>query len=361
MEVALITDLHYGVRSDNRNFLDYYKSFNEVFIKYLENNKIKEIVMLGDLFDHRKFINFYTLYRFREDFFQPLMEYVIENNATMHLIVGNHDIYYKNTLKVNALNELIGDVTNFNVVDSPFTTYVGGEETILVPWISDENKDLVMKSLDKTNAKICMGHFEIEGFGDNPKVGLSPEVFRKFDLVLSGHYHTPSSKGNIRYIGAAHEQTWADYGSDRGFSVLNTKTRDITFIKNEISIFKTMVYDDVENQDEIRQKLRFGDFSEFSNKYLKVIIINRQDPILFEEYIKAIDNCGPIDYTVIESELVSSSEEDDSDSEKKVDVKDTKRILEDYVDNVETKLDKSRLKSKLMQIYATSVELRKDV
>ena len=99
MKIALITDTHFGARNDNLNFNDYFYEFYEgVFFPYLQQNNIKHCIHLGDLMDRRKFVSYRILKDFRERFIQPF-NYLKIN---LHILVGNHDIYFRNTNDVNS-------------------------------------------------------------------------------------------------------------------------------------------------------------------------------------------------------------------------------------------------------------------
>ena len=103
MKVALITDTHFGARNDSLLFLDFFRKFYEnIFFPTLKERGITDVIHLGDVVDRRKFINFKTLNSMKEILFHPLEEMGVNTR----IIVGNHDIYYKNTLKVNSMEEL---------------------------------------------------------------------------------------------------------------------------------------------------------------------------------------------------------------------------------------------------------------
>jgi metallophosphoesterase superfamily enzyme len=113
MKIALITDQHFGVRNDSIQFHEYFSKFySEFFFPFLQRNNIKTIVELGDLFDRRKYINFDSLSRSLEYWFDPIKK----ANIDLHCIVGNHDIYYKNTNRINSPNLLLKDY-QFNVYE----------------------------------------------------------------------------------------------------------------------------------------------------------------------------------------------------------------------------------------------------
>ena len=104
MKIALITDTHFGARNDNVNFNEYFYQFYEgVFFPYLQQHNIKTCIHLGDCFDRRKYVSYKTAKDFRERFILPFNVLGID----LHMLVGNHDIYYKNTSQVNSLTELL--------------------------------------------------------------------------------------------------------------------------------------------------------------------------------------------------------------------------------------------------------------
>ena len=54
--------------------------------------------------DRRKYVSYRILKDFRERFIQPFLHLEIN----LHILVGNHDIYFRNTNDVNSLQELLG-------------------------------------------------------------------------------------------------------------------------------------------------------------------------------------------------------------------------------------------------------------
>jgi DNA repair exonuclease SbcCD nuclease subunit len=103
MKIAIITDQHFGARNDSPHFLDYYEKFyRDTFFPCLANNGITTVLILGDTFDRRKYINFYSLKRAKEMFFDELAR----NNLEVYMLAGNHDTYFKNTNDVNSIDLL---------------------------------------------------------------------------------------------------------------------------------------------------------------------------------------------------------------------------------------------------------------
>lgn len=349
MKVAIITDQHFGARNDSIHFLEFFNKFySETFFPTLEKQNIKKLFILGDTFDRRKYVNFYSLQKAKDMFFDPLQKLGIE----VYMLVGNHDTYYKNTNTVNSPELLLEDYDNINVISSPQTIHVYYENTehdvLMMPWICADNYDMSMTELKNTSATVCMGHFEIEGFqmyrGAPSHEGLSPKLFDKFDQVFSGHYHHKSSNKNIHYLGNPYELTWQDYADPRGFHLFDLNTHELEFIRNPNSIFKKFIYDD--KKDDIKTISGY-DVSEFKNSYVKVVVMSKTNPYLFDVLINNLYNAGVIDISIAE-DVVDLIEDDDEVVDQ---TEDTTTILNKFVDNIETDLDKMKIKKMLRELY----------
>ena len=69
MKIAILNDTHCGVRNSSDIFLNYQERFyEEVFFPYLKEHDIKQILHLGDYYEHRKFVNFKALNQNRKHF-----------------------------------------------------------------------------------------------------------------------------------------------------------------------------------------------------------------------------------------------------------------------------------------------------
>ena len=205
MKIALLNDTHFGARNDSPAFLEYFMRFyNEIFFPYLKENNIKTLIHLGDVVDRRKFINFKTAHTFRENFMHRLYKESIDT----HIILGNHDTYYKNTNAVNAINELCTTYDGIKepwIYDKAVTKNFGGTDICLIPWICDDNYEHSINEIENSKAQIALGHLEIKGFemhsGHMNMQGLEKSMLHRFEKVLSGHFHKKSDDGHIYYLG----------------------------------------------------------------------------------------------------------------------------------------------------------------
>ena len=72
------------------------KFYSEVFFPTLKERGVETILHLGDAFDSRKSIEYNSLQWTKRVVFDPMKEYDV------HMVVGNHDCYFKSTNKTNS-------------------------------------------------------------------------------------------------------------------------------------------------------------------------------------------------------------------------------------------------------------------
>lgn len=356
MKIALITDQHFGARNDSLTFLNFFEKFyNEIFFPKLEEENIKTVLILGDTFDRRKYVNFYSLKKTKEMFFDKLQAMGIQ----VHMLAGNHDTYFKNTNDVNSVDLLLREYDNIQVIDKPLTIYLDNDETpiCMMPWICPENYEDSLNMIKDTNAQICMGHFEIQGFsmynGMESHEGLSRDIFNKFDLVFSGHYHHKSSDGSIHYLGNPYELTWSDYADPRGFHLFDTSTRELEFVRNTYSLFYKITYDDT--TPHAISEISNMDLELYKESFIKIIVVNKTNPYLFDLFMSNLYKQNPIDVSIVEDNIdLTEGLETDIIS----DAEDTLTILHKYVDNLQVQdLDSGKLKGILKELYIEALNL----
>lgn len=314
MKIPLITDIHYGVRNDNAAFLDNnQRFFDDIYFPYLITHNIKKVIFLGDLLDRRKYVNFVTANRLRTDFIEPHRDLDIN----LDIILGNHDVYYKNTNAISGVKELYGNAGYqfMGIYDTSVTAVMpDGTSILYVPWICDANREATMNAISDSKAQICFGHLELKDFAFDRNTiathGDDASVFRKFDICCSGHYHHKSSQGNIHYLGSHSEFTWSDHNDPRGFHVFDTKTRELEFIENPYRMFEKLHYTDVEI--DMKEVISEYDFTQLNNKYVKVIVRDRNDVVLFNMFMDKVEKSLPLSIQVVDDHLNLNLSDDDN-------------------------------------------------
>jgi len=351
MYVAVITDTHAGVKNGSDIFLDYAERFyDEIFFPYCLENNISQILHLGDYFDHRRIAHIKVLSRNKKMFLDKLDEYGMH----MDIIPGNHDVAYKNTNELCSLVEILQhykDTVTLHM--EPTVKDYDGLKVALLPWINAENYDESLQFIKSVDAPFLGGHLELAGFEMMKGMpanhhGMSSSIFHRFETVMSGHYHTKSTRENIHYLGTPFEHTWADADDPKYFHVIDTENRELLQIRNPITIYNRLVYDDSAAGDDIEKELKKYKYDHVRGSFIKVIVRSKKNPYLFDKYLDAINANEPFDIKIVENfdEYLPDNIEDEG-----LNVSDTLTLLSDYVDNVETELDKSRLKGKLHELY----------
>ena len=345
MKIALVTDTHFGARSDSQQFDTYFKKFyDEIFFPELDKREITQIIHLGDCFDRRKYINFNSLSNCKKYFF----EQVESRGIDMDMIIGNHDTFYKNTNDVNSPSLLLGEYPSIRTYDKAQVVNYDGLKILLMPWICTDNYEHTTKMIEGKVATVCFGHLELAGFimykGQDAHLGhdgFDPALFKDFKLVCSGHFHHRHGRGNVQYLGNPYQLFWNDFEDDRGFHIFDTKTLDLEFIKNPNTIFEKYYYDD-EKEDPLSI-----DIAKFNSKLIKIIVVNKKDFYKFDKFVEAIYKENPIELKIIEDFSEFESEAIDEN----IDLEDTMTLLSNYVDSIETDADKERLKGILKTLY----------
>jgi len=349
MKIALINDTHWGARNDSPAFIDYFNKFyEEVFFPYIQENNIKTLIHLGDVVDRRKFINHNTAHNFKLKFWDKTEEL----NLDTHVLLGNHDTYYKNTNEVNALQNL-NIPKNTKVYTKSKTVTFDGLDILFLPWICDDIMEETLLSIDSSTAQIVMGHLEIKGFemhkGHINEQGLEKSLFKRFEKVISGHFHKKSDDGHVYYLGSPYEITWSDYNCPKGFHIFDTETRELTRVPNPITVHKKLIYND--KQEDYTKK----DLNQFENTFVKLFISNKTDTDMFDKLVDKFHNeTNVYELNIIEdltSDLTSTVKENILDQGE-----DTLTFLSNYIDQIDTTLDKTKLKKFAKELYIEASE-----
>jgi DNA repair exonuclease SbcCD nuclease subunit len=338
MKAVILNDTHFGYKNDSCIVMDYFLSFfKDQLFPYLKEHNIKTIFHLGDLFDRRKYVNFKTLHRVHKEFFEPLHEMGIK----VHIICGNHDIYYRNTNAINSLQELAGHYPNWSVYSEPTEIHLSSGCVALLPWINPENEEAAAKFLSETSCTVLLGHLELCGFQSIRGVfidqGYESKHFDKFEYVLTGHYHIKSSRDSIHYLGTQYQMSFSDVWEKKGFHVFDFQERTLEFVENPKKLFYTLDYDE--------DKKEILDYISYKDCYVKIFIKKKTKQAMFEKYLDKFYEAGVAELAVAEE--VSTNPETIA-----VDIhKDTLQLLHEEINTI---TEKSINKKQLADIVNTA-------
>ena len=348
MKVAVITDQHFGARKGNQNLHEYFKKFYDtVFFPTLKKECIDTIIDMGDTFDTRKGIDFWSLNWAKENYYNILRDM----GVTVHTIVGNHTAYYKDTNDINSVDLLLREYDNVVVYGSPTEVKIGGLDMFFIPWINEENREETIGMINSTKSKIAFGHLEMRGFFANKTYicehGEDKTNYKKFEKVFSGHYHHRNFQDNIYYLGNPYEIYWHDVEETRGCHIFDTETLEHTPVNNPHRLFHIISYEDTPHQT--------FNAEPYKDKIVKVVVNKKTNGSKFERFIDKLYQAGVNDLKIIENfdfnGFYQSDEFTTDESEN------TLSILNRYVDESECSLNTSKVKSILEKVYASACEV----
>jgi len=343
MKVAIITDTHYGARKGSKYLHDYFELFyKNVFFPALEEHGIDTVIHMGDAFDSRKSIDYQSFEWAKRVVFEPLKKYKV------HMIIGNHDCYYKNTNDTNSPQLLLQSYSNIKTYQEVTEVKIDNLNVLFIPWINAENFENTVNSIKVSNSNCAMGHLELNGFrahrGHTMEEGMDSALFEKFDRTFSGHYHTRSDNGRIFYLGNPYEMFWNDVNDTRGFTIFDTETLEHFYINNPYKLFSNIYYEDTPYQT--------FDFSEYESKIVKVIVRKKTKVKSFEKFIDKLYSVGVQDLKIVENFDIQESEDFEITEEES-----TMSILNRYIEESEFELDKNIIKGIFQNLYKQACEV----
>lgn len=353
MKFALITDQHFMVRDSSQYFRDNYTKFYEnIFFPTLIEQGVKTIVCLGDTFEDRKKMNILGLDHARKVYFDPA-EF---NNIEIITILGNHDVFYRNTNEINALDLIDKAYRNVKVVHDTEVIEFDNFKLGLVSWINKENYESRLEFIKNCDVDVLAGHFEISGFemtkGNFCEGGMSQDIFKRFDEVWSGHFHIASKQGAIRYLGNPSQTNKGDVNYKRGFYIFDTDTRELTFIENTYNVYENLEYDESMNLTDFN-------YSYYQDKMVSLYISawHKVDKMKLNLFIDEMNKYA-YSMDVVETESLVSDIQSEAN---KIEYKSHIEMITSWIDKeFENDIDRNNLKNIMSELYSEALQMSED-
>ncbi len=216
---AVISDTHFGIKNFNREILDSHLSyFKNVFFKYLLDNNIKLVFHLGDLVDDRQFIDYYSMNRVQEEF----LDFFENNSIKLYLILGNHDLFYKNDSSINCLSL----TKNYKMIVPVKKSLTVIEDNLTFNLVSHG------EIIPNVKADFLLTHTDTEIL-DNK------EALNNNNRILSGHIHKPITISNnntrVTFVGVPYHLDWSNFNTEVGFYLYDETKDSLSLISNNYS------------------------------------------------------------------------------------------------------------------------------
>jgi DNA repair exonuclease SbcCD nuclease subunit len=240
-KIFVLGDLHLGIRNNSLEWSEVQDSFLTTFFL----DKIDELgfdperdilVQVGDWNHVRESTNV-RIYKLSLEIAKKLTS---KFKRGVFVILGNHDVYYKDRTDTHSLEGFDKIYDNFHIFTSTEPLKINNHNFLMVPWIEDLTK---LKSSINNNreANYVFCHADIKGFDLNKVTkiehGLERGDLIDFKRIYSGHIHIRQEKGNVLYVGTPYQMDRGDRGNQKGFYVLDVSGDTISeeFIPNTFS------------------------------------------------------------------------------------------------------------------------------
>ena len=300
-KMVLLGDLHFGIKANVPQFVDYQVRELDRAIGYAVDQGIKTVVFLGDIMNDRRNVYVPILRLVKRKF----KEYAALGLRII-VIVGNHDAFYRNTNEINTPVEVFDGVDLTVVGTSPLTENIGGKSCLFMPWMATDLYEKWIDFIEDSPADYCFGHFEINGFVMNNsnkcRSSLKKSHFKGFRGYFSGHFHTK----NGPYVGSLSQLDWNDYGIDKGFHVLDLDTGVVDFVRSDEEMFVKVL---------IGPKFDFESVAGLRDRYLKVYVnrkLTTKESVMLGDLLANSLHYEVIDNTVLTDVEVGKALETES-------------------------------------------------
>ncbi len=336
--VGIFSDIHIHPHSSSYEKLDNCLECLEWIYKECDRRNIRSLIFAGDLFHDRHRINTYAYCRA----FEIINDY---SHIKTYLLLGNHDMYYRSSWAVSSIKPLS---LISHLVLGPETIEIEGLPIDFMPYVHEKSAKYIQQYYEHSKSKVLVGHLSISGAIMN---SLSNIKYRKDDLVedinsietsmlskykkvFLGHFHAKQKlKGTpIEYIGSPLQLSFSEAMDNKGFILLDTDTLKTEFVENTFSPKYYILPQDV-------------DFSKFDleNNYVRVLVNEESQTSLFGLKKSIQESYRPknLEIVAVKSQVNKQGIKEIKNIENLVD--NAKAMVEKYVENVSTELDKDQL------------------
>lgn len=294
--IYLLGDLHIGIKNNSNEWFKMQKEFlTNWFIDQLDKDGFdpeKDILFQAGDWNHVRESTNVRIYNSSLEIFEALAS---KFKKGIHIILGNHDVYYKDRTDVHSLKIIDKIFKNVHIYETPeLLTINGVHRFLMLPW--EHDVDTISKTVASYTKKAdyILCHADIKDFRLNKwtklEHGLSQASLSSYKKIYSGHIHIRQSNKNMVYVGTPFHLDRGDCGNIKGYYKLNVEGDTIkesfhentfspTFIKKEATDILNMSVSEISKV--------------FNNNYVDILISNdlaKSFPVT--QFLDLIKNTG---------------------------------------------------------------------
>lgn len=342
-KALVIGDLHFGVKANSQEYLEFQiKWFEQELYKNIEKYNVEHLIYLGDINDSRISLSPLILSKERQLFLDIKNKFP---KVTNHVILGNHDLYYRHSREIHSL-EFLKDI-GYNVYEDPTEVMIDNKKLLFLPWITKHDEEDIKLRLSNNSYDCIFGHLEVQGFymtkGMVDQDGLDISLFEKAQKVFSGHYHIRGKRKNVQYVGTPYEMNFSDSNITKGIELLDFEDLSTKFVKSKYIPRHLSFSSDDYKFDDLTKKL-------INNNLLKITLCEKLSEVEKIEYQEKVNSLKPFK-VIFEDE--GDIDIKVSDTEMQNSIKDTLSFLQEYCDIIEIDegIDKKDIMDTFKQYY----------
>jgi DNA repair exonuclease SbcCD nuclease subunit len=330
-KILLFSDLHiYKHKKKTERLDDCLKVLDWVFQIAIER-KIQSIIFAGDLFHNRHDIEIYTYHKT----FEIFKKYLQSSSLCVYVLLGNHDLWYSQKWNVNSVYPLSA-FSNVKIIDKPQKIKIEDSYFDFIPFTKDP-----ISAIPEDVAPFLIGHIAVSGAKlhknmysdaiiehDGDMSIVDSKIFKNYEQVFLGHYHSAQQINNVEYIGSSLELNFGDAYQEKHIIVFDTQTKEKEYIENTFSPKHIIVKEkDLKKHD-------------LENNFVQILVddISSVDIIELQKDLSKNNKLGSLEF-----------KQDKKYEEKRL-IEEVKNIflneeemLERYVGEVDTSLNKEKL------------------
>lgn len=267
-KTLVITDLHIGLKKANQSRLSIIVKVFKNFLKAIKEENIKNVICCGDIFHSRIALDLQAL-----NVGIRLLGALAEK-CQCYLILGNHDLYYKNTSSIHSSN-VFKHIKNIHIIEETTEVEINGQRALFVPWLcgfdgktkgvydlmfghfdicgqyliasyieehASEQKDAEVEIQDLINNDSLLNEassvkniqtefstIKNKNLKSNDLVGEFVEYVKPYGAIYAGHIHGHkefvSKMREFIFIGSPYQQNFGEIDSIDGYYILDEQNK----------------------------------------------------------------------------------------------------------------------------------------
>lgn len=247
-KILLFSDIHIHKHKRSEDRLHHCLEALEWVFQTAVEQKVKDVVFGGDLFQDRSVIDVMTYHLT----FKVLEKYC-SKLTNLWLLLGNHDMWFHDKWDISSV-EPFSAIDGITFIDKPCTLEIAGSKVDFLPYTHeplDHLKKLQKGLKNRKEHKTLVAHLAVDGAQlntlhntrsdviiehDGEMTRVDADSFTGWDKVWLGHYHGQQKAGPVvEYIGSPLQLNFGEAFQHKHIIVYDLEDGKTEYIRNKFS------------------------------------------------------------------------------------------------------------------------------